>query len=153
MPDDTAGAGMAVVPVPDSAAVQGRAAQTAAFFSQDPASIDWRTMTEIVEEGEDFIRAAIGEEGFEDIERRTAIFNEIAKDFDCSVGKVPLHSLLDHCSALAMRRRSCFSRGWLARANARPPSPTVLMIILALLFSNRRRVGGNATNEASRRLT
>ena len=41
-------------------------------------------------DGEQFIAQVIGEEGIADVERRTELFNVVAKDFSCSVGKVGL---------------------------------------------------------------
>ena len=41
-------------------------------------------------EGELFVAQAIGEEGVADVERRTELFNVVAKDFACTVGKVGL---------------------------------------------------------------
>ena len=44
----------------------------------------------IVVDGESFVAQAVGEEGIADVERRTELFNVVAKDFSCSVGKVGL---------------------------------------------------------------
>ena len=42
----------------------------------------------IIQEGDQFIADAIGEAGLADVERKTQLFNDIAKDFSLTVGKV-----------------------------------------------------------------
>ena len=47
-----------------------------------------KPLPQIIVDGEEFIAATIGTEGTADVERRTELFNVLAKDFDCGVGKV-----------------------------------------------------------------
>ena len=56
----------------------------------DPAKVAQkaREIAEIIEDGEGFIGQAIGQEAMAEIERRTELFNTLAKDFDWQVGKV-----------------------------------------------------------------
>ena len=44
----------------------------------------------IVVDGEQFVAQVVGEEGIADVMRRTELFDVVAKDFACSVGKVGL---------------------------------------------------------------
>ena len=59
---------------------------------QTPASeivVDGKAvLDEIVAEGEEYIATIIGPEGLADIERRTNLYDIVAKDFSCQVGKV-----------------------------------------------------------------
>lgn len=41
----------------------------------------------IVEDGESFMREALGAETMAEVDRRTELFNSLAKDFSCLVGK------------------------------------------------------------------
>lgn len=50
----------------------------------------------IVADGESFIFEALTDETHAAIERRTALFDELAKDFSCTVGKVGLFVCLPH---------------------------------------------------------
>jgi len=41
----------------------------------------------IIDNGEEFIVNFLGAEGMEEVERRSELFNVVAKDFSCQVGK------------------------------------------------------------------
>ena len=56
----------------------------------DPAKVAQkaREIAEIIEDGEGFIGQAIGQEAMAEIERRTEVFDTLARDFDWQLGKV-----------------------------------------------------------------
>ena len=49
----------------------------------------------IVEDGESFMRGALGAETMAEVDRRTELFNSLAKDFSCLVGKVSTQHSID----------------------------------------------------------
>ena len=48
----------------------------------------------VIEHGDEYITEFLGEAGCADVERRTVLFEEIAKDFSTQVGKVCFASYL-----------------------------------------------------------
>ena len=81
---------MAVVVAPDSSLDRRE------LIANLLKNTSWKPRVEpddLVTEGEAFIAPVIGEEGAADIERRTELFNVVAKDFSCSVGKVGFQHL------------------------------------------------------------
>ena len=58
----------------------------------------------VVDNGDEFINEFLGEAGCADVERRTDLFDIIAKDFSTQVGKVRLLNLL------SIGSESCFPK-------------------------------------------